>query len=64
MTWQVQNMRSGRCMEEEEWIDKDEWLQAEPKGSTRAPSGTFVIIVDDGDISIETEPAHRSRQDS
>jgi len=50
--------------EEEEWIDKDEWLQAEPEGATRAPSGAGVIIVDDGDVSIETEPAHRSRQDS
>jgi hypothetical protein len=53
-----------REMEEEEWIDEDEWLQAEPEGSTRAPSGAGVIIVDDGDVSIETEPAHRSRQDS
>jgi hypothetical protein len=50
--------------EEEEWIDEDEWLQAEPEGATRAPSGAGVIIVDDGDVSIETEPAHRSRQDS
>ena len=50
--------------EEEEWIDEDEWLQAEPEGATRAPSGAGVIIVDDGDLSIETEPAHRSRQDS
>jgi len=50
--------------EEEEWIDKDEWLQAEPEGSTRAPPGAGIIIVDDGDVSIETEPAHRSRQDS
>jgi len=50
--------------EEEEWIDADEWLQAEPEGATRAPSGAGLIIVDDGDVSIETEPAHRSRQDS
>jgi len=50
--------------EEEEWIDEDEWLQAEPEGSTRAPSAAGVIIVDDGGVSIETEPAHRSRQDS
>jgi len=50
--------------EEEEWIDEDEWLQAEPEGATRAPSGAGVIMVDDGDVSIETEPAHRSRQDS
>jgi len=50
--------------EEEEWIDEDEWLQAEPEGATHAPSSAGVIIVDDGDISIETEQAHRSRQDS
>jgi len=50
--------------EEEEWIDEDGWLQAEPEGATRAPSGGAVIIVDDGEVSIETEPAHRSRQDS
>jgi len=50
--------------EEEEWIDEDEWLQAEQEGATRAPSGAGVIIVDDGNVSIETEPVHRSRQDS
>ena len=50
--------------EEEEWLDEDEWLHAEPEGPTRAPSGAGFIIVDDGDVSIETEPAHRSRQDS
>jgi len=50
--------------EEEQWIDEDEWLQAEPEGATRAPSVAGVIIVHDGDVSIETEPAHRSRQDS
>jgi len=50
--------------EEEECIDEDEWLQAEPEGATWAPSGAGVIIVDDGDVSIETEPAYRSRQDS
>jgi len=49
---------------EEEWIDEDEWLQAELEGATRAPSGAGVIIVDDGDISIQTKPAHMSRQDS
>ena len=37
--------------EEEEWIDEDEWLQAEPEG-TRAPRGAGVIVVDDGDVSI------------
>jgi len=50
--------------EEEEWIDEDEWLEAKPEGATRAPSGAGVIIVDDSDVSIETEPAPRSRQDS
>jgi len=24
-------------MQEEEWIDEDEWLQADPGGTTRAP---------------------------
>jgi len=55
---------TGEMQEEEEWIDEDEWLQAEPEGSIRAPSGAGVSIVDDGDGSIETEPADRSRQDS
>jgi len=50
--------------EEEECIDEDEWLQAELEGATWAPSGAGVIIGDDGDVSIETELAHRSRQDS
>jgi len=49
--------------EEEEWIDDDEWLEAEPERTTRAPAGAGVIIVDDGDVTIQTEPAHRSRQD-
>jgi len=38
--------------EEEEWIDEDEWLQAEQEGATRAPPGAGVIVVDDGDVSI------------
>ena len=50
--------------EEEKWIAEDEWLQAEPDGATRVPSGAGIIIVDDGNASIETEPAHRSRQNS
>jgi len=37
---------------EEEWMDKDEWLQAEQEGATRAPPGDGVIVVDDGDVSI------------
>jgi len=46
----------------EDGEDPDE--TPEPEGATRAPSGAAAIIVDDGDVSIETEPAHRSRQDS
>jgi len=50
--------------EEEEWIDEDEWPQAEPEGATGAASGAGVIVVDDGDVTMEIEPAHRSRQGS
>jgi len=50
--------------EEEEWMDDDEWLQAKPEGATGVPSGAGVIIVNDGDVSIETEAAHMSRLDS
>jgi len=39
-------------MQEEDWIDKDEWLQADPGGKTRAPRGAGLIVVDDRDISI------------
>jgi len=53
-----------KMQEEEEWIDKDEWLQAEPEGATRAPCGGAVISVDYGDLSSETEPAQKSRRDS
>ena len=38
--------------EEEEWIDEDEWLQAEQEGATQAPPGAGVIVVDDGEVSI------------
>ena len=38
--------------EEEEWIDENEWLQAEAEGATRASPGAGVIIVDDGGVSI------------
>jgi len=38
--------------EEEEWIEEDEWLQAEQEVPTRAPPGAGVIVVDDGDVSI------------
>jgi len=50
--------------EEEEWIDEDEWLQAEPEGVTRVPSRTGVIIGDNGDVSIEPGLGHKSRHDS
>jgi len=50
--------------EKAEWLDEDEWLQAEPQGVTLATSGAGVIIVDDCDGSSQTEPSHRSRQDS
>jgi len=38
--------------EEEEWIDEDQWLQAEQPGATLAPPGAGVIVADDGDVSI------------
>jgi len=50
--------------EKEKWIDDDEWLEAEEEGATRVPSSACLIIVDNGDVCMETEPAHRSRQDS
>jgi len=44
---------AARAMEEEEeWFDKDEWLQAEAEGAPRAPPGAGVIIVDDGGVRI------------
>ena len=44
---------AARAMEEEEeWIDKDEWLQAETEGATRVRLGAGVIVVEDGGISI------------
>jgi len=49
--------------EVKEWIDHEEWCQAELKGATRAPSGAGVITVHDSVVSIETEPGHKSRQD-
>jgi len=39
-------------MQEAEWIDEDEWLQADPGGTTRAPRGAGLIIADDSDVSI------------
>jgi len=39
-------------MQEEEWIDEDEWLQADPGGTNRAPCGTGLIVADHSDVSI------------
>jgi len=39
-------------MQEKEWIDEDEWLQADPRGTTRAPRGAGLIVADDSDVSI------------
>jgi len=49
--------------DEAAWIDQNEWLKAELEGATEEPSGAGVIIVDDGNVSIKTEPARRSGQD-
>jgi len=43
---------SVREMRDEESVDDEEWLEAEPEGETRAPHGAGVIYVDDGDVSI------------
>jgi len=39
-------------MQEEEWIDEDEWLQADPGGTTRVPRGAGLIVADDSEVSI------------
>ena len=39
-------------MQKEEWIDEDEWLQADPGGTTWAPRGACLIITEDSDLSI------------
>jgi len=39
-------------MQEEEWNDEDEWLQADPGGTTGAPRGACLIVVNDSDVSI------------
>jgi len=41
-----------REMGDEESVDDEEWLEAEPEGETRAPHGAGVIYVDHGDVSI------------
>jgi len=43
---------SVREMLDEESVDDEEWLEAEPAGETRAPHGAWVIYVDNGDVSI------------
>jgi len=45
---------SVRAMRDEESVDNEEWLEAEPEVETRAPHGAGVIYVDDGDVSIES----------
>jgi len=39
---------------EEESVDDEEWLEAEPAGGTRVPPRTGVIYLDDRDVSIQT----------
>jgi len=41
-----------REMRDEESVDDEEWLEAEPEGETQAPHGAGVIYVHDGDVSI------------
>jgi len=43
---------SVREMRDDESVDDEEWLEAEPEGETRAHHGTKVLYVDDGDVSI------------
>jgi len=45
---------SMREMWDEESVDDEEWLEAEPEGETRGPHGPGVINVDDGDVSIKS----------
>jgi len=42
---------SVREMRDEESVDDEEWPEAEPEGETRAPHGSEVIYVDNGDVS-------------
>ena len=48
-------------MQQEESIDEDEWLQADPGGTTQAPRGAALIVADDSDVSIQTEQGLRSK---
>jgi len=59
--WAVAEDAAREMQEEEEWIDEDEWLQAEQEGATQAPPGACVIVVDDGEVSILTEHRLRSK---
>jgi len=39
-------------MQEQQWIDEDEWPEDDPGGTTRAPRGAGHIVADDSDVSI------------
>ena len=43
---------SVREIGDEESVEDEEWLEADPEGETRAPHGAGVIYVHDGDVSI------------
>jgi len=43
---------SVREMRDEESVDDEEWLEAEPEGGTWAPHSAGAIYVDDSDVSI------------
>jgi len=43
---------SVREMRDEECVEDEEWLEAEPQWETQAHPGAGVIYVDDGDVSI------------
>jgi len=43
---------SVREMRDQESVEDEKGLDAEPEGETRAPHGAGVIYVDDGDVSI------------
>ena len=42
---------------EEESVDDEEWLEAEPVGGSRVPPGAGMIYLDDGNASIKTTEA-------
>jgi len=43
---------SVREIGDEESIDNEKWLEAEPEGETQAPHVAWVLYVDDGNVSI------------